>query len=57
MTHSLFVKIDGVCIDPVAGTRGLFIVEDDTGASTWEEALEVGEDLFGADILANSQIL
>ena len=54
MTHSLFVKIDGVCIDPVAGTRGLFIVEDDTGASTWEEALEVGEDLFGADILANS---
>ena len=51
MTHSLFVKIDGVCIDPVADTRGLFIVEDDTGASTWEEALEVG------DISVDSQVL
>ena len=57
MTHSLFVNIDGVWIDPVAGTRGLFIVENDTGASTWEEALEVGEDLFGTDILVNSQVL
>ena len=47
----MFLKIESVCNDPVAGARGLFMVEEDTGASAWEEVLGVDESLLEADIV------
>ena len=51
MTHSLFVKMDGVFKDPGVGARGLFIMEGDTSANAWEEALDAGEDVVETDIV------
>lgn len=47
----MFLKIESVCNDPVPGARGLFMVEEDTGASAWEEVAEVDKSLLGADIV------
>ena len=51
ITHSLFVNIEGVCKDPEAGAKTLFMVEEDDGANACGEgSVEVGEASLGADI-------